>query len=74
MRQIWLDTLVFDPDQLESLVRTHGAERLCMGTDYPFDMGEPDPVGFHAALDDDTRRKILGLNAADLLGLKVQAN
>ncbi|MEP5938237.1 MAG: amidohydrolase family protein [Erythrobacter sp.] len=74
MRQIWLDTLVFDQDQLESLVKTHGAERLCMGTDYPFDMGEPDPVGFHAALDEETQRKILGLNAADLLGLKVQAN
>jgi aminocarboxymuconate-semialdehyde decarboxylase len=72
LRNVWLDTLVFDPDQLDSLVRTHGADRLCMGTDYPFDMAEPDPVGFHAKLDSDDRKRILGLNAAELLGLKAK--
>lgn len=70
LKQIWLDTLVFDQDQLASLVRTHGASKLCLGTDYPFDMAEPDPVGFHANLGDDEKAKILGLNAASLLGLK----
>ncbi|MEP3655539.1 MAG: amidohydrolase family protein [Litorimonas sp.] len=69
LRQIWLDTLVFDQDQLESLVRTHGAEKLCLGTDYPFDMAEPDPVVFHECLSDEDKAKILGLNAAELLGL-----
>lgn len=69
LRKLWLDTLVFDRDQLDSLVRTHGADRLCMGTDYPFDMSEGDPVGFHAHLDEDARARILGLNAATLLGL-----
>lgn len=69
LRQLWLDTLVFDKDQLDSLVRTQGADKLCMGSDYPFDMGEPDPVGFHDRLDLATRKKILGANAADLLGL-----
>ncbi|MEC3947872.1 amidohydrolase family protein [Sphingobium sp. HWE2-09] len=71
LRQVWLDTLVFDPDQLDSLVRTHGADRLCLGSDYPFDMAEPDPVGFHARLADETRAKIMGGNAAALLGLSV---
>lgn len=69
LRQIWLDTLVFDQDQLDSLVRTHGADRLCLGTDYPFDMAEPDPVGFHARLAEADKAKIMGLNAAELLGL-----
>lgn len=72
LRQVWLDTLVFDRDQLDSLVRTHGADRLCLGTDYPFDMAEPDPVGFHAGLEAGAREKIVGLNAADLLGLVVR--
>lgn len=72
LRQVWLDTLVFDRDELDGLVRTHGADRLCLGTDYPFDMAEPDPVGFHNRLDDHARIKILGLNAAALLGLAVR--
>ena len=70
LRKLWLDTLVFDTDQLGSLVRTHGADKLCMGTDYPFDMAEPDPVGFHAGLEEADMEKILGLNAAGLLGLE----
>ncbi|NKI98482.1 amidohydrolase family protein [Novosphingobium sp. SG707] len=69
LRQVWLDTLVFDRDQLDALVRTHGADKLCLGTDYPFDMGEPDPVGFHAHLPDPVKARLLGLNAAQLLGL-----
>lgn len=72
LRKLWLDTLVFDQDELDSLVRTHGADRLCLGTDYPFDMSEPDPVGFHARLDEAAKAKILGLNAAELLGLRME--
>lgn len=71
LRKFWLDTLVFDQDQLDSLVRTHGADKLCMGSDYPFDMSEPNPVGFHARLSEADKAKILGLNAADLLGLTI---
>ena len=69
LREVWRDTLVFDRDQLDSLVRTHGPDRLCLGTDYPFDMGEPDPIGFHEHLPDDVKARLLGLNAAELLGL-----
>ena len=71
LRQIWLDTLVFDQDQLDSLVRTHGADRLCLGSDYPFDMAEADPVAFHKRLTEIEKAKIVGRNAADLLGLEV---
>jgi aminocarboxymuconate-semialdehyde decarboxylase len=73
LRQVWLDTLVFDRAQLDGLVRTHGADRLCMGTDYPFDMAERDPVGSHAGLDEEAKKRILGLNAAELLGLEGRA-
>jgi aminocarboxymuconate-semialdehyde decarboxylase len=73
LRRLWLDTLVFDRQQLDSLVRTHGADRLCLGSDYPFDMSEPDPVGFHAQLGEDDQARILGLNAVGLLGLGVEA-
>lgn len=72
LRQVWLDTLVFEQDQLDFLVKTHGADKLCLGTDYPFDMAEPDPVPFHDRLGDTDKARIMGLNAADLLGLKVE--
>jgi aminocarboxymuconate-semialdehyde decarboxylase len=71
LRKLWFDTLVFDPDELDSLVRTHGADKLCLGTDYPFDMSEPDPIGFHSRLAEEDKARILGLNAADLLRLMV---
>jgi aminocarboxymuconate-semialdehyde decarboxylase len=71
LRQVWLDTLVFDQTELDWLVATHGADKLCLGTDYPFDMAEPDPVGFHDRLPEDVNKAILGSNAAELLGLRV---
>ncbi|MFI4975381.1 MAG: amidohydrolase family protein [Caulobacterales bacterium] len=71
LRRIYFDTLVHDRRQLEFMVKTWGAEHLCMGTDYPFDMGEPDPVGFHDQLSKADRDRILGGTAAELLGLAV---
>jgi aminocarboxymuconate-semialdehyde decarboxylase len=69
LRQLYFDTLVFDKAQLKFLVDTYGADHLCLGTDYPFDMSEPDPVGFHAELSQADREKILGATAARLLRL-----
>lgn len=69
LRQLYFDTLVFDQRQLEFLVKIYGADHLCMGSDYPFDMSEPDPVGFHATLCESDRENILGATAATLLRL-----
>ena len=69
LRMLYFDTLVFDKAQLRFLIETHGADHLCLGTDYPFDMSEPDPIGFHAELPESDRDKILGATAAGLLGL-----
>jgi aminocarboxymuconate-semialdehyde decarboxylase len=47
-----------------------------MGTDYPYDMGEIDPIGFvegSRGLSDEQRRLIFGGNAARLLGIEVPA-
>jgi aminocarboxymuconate-semialdehyde decarboxylase len=67
--QLWFDSLVFDRSQLDYLVATYGSDHICLGSDYPFDMAEPDPVGFVDELPDDVKAKVLGLNAAALLGL-----
>lgn len=43
--QIWLDPITHDPDALRYLVAKVGAGRLVMGTDLPFDMATPAPMG-----------------------------
>jgi aminocarboxymuconate-semialdehyde decarboxylase len=64
--------VVFTPHQLEALVKTYGGDRIVLGTDYPFDMLEYDPIGHVASvesLDDATRAAICGGNAKKLLKL-----
>jgi aminocarboxymuconate-semialdehyde decarboxylase len=66
------DSLTHGGPALNYLVETVGAERVMLGTDYPYDMGDPDPVKSVAALahlSDRERRMILGENAAQLFGL-----
>jgi len=49
-----------------------GADRVLLGSDYPFDMGDPDPVGCIEAcgmLDAAQRAALAGGNAAALFGL-----
>lgn len=45
LTRLYYDTCLFRPDHIETLVRLVGAERVMLGSDYPFDMGDPDPVG-----------------------------
>ena len=72
LKDIWFDTVVYEPAILRHLIDTVGASQLVVGTDYPYDMGAYD---VHELLDtvpgitDDERRRILGGNAARLLGL-----
>ena len=72
MKQLYFDTVVFEPDQLEFLIRKYGAGHILLGTDYPYDMGEEDPVGLIArvpGLSDDDRNAVGGGNAARLLNI-----
>jgi aminocarboxymuconate-semialdehyde decarboxylase len=69
---VFFDTVVFTPLQLEMLVRTFGLDRVLMGTDFPFDMLEADPIGHVASvdmLDDSARAAIEGGTAKKLLDL-----
>jgi aminocarboxymuconate-semialdehyde decarboxylase len=71
-RNVYFDTVVFTPLQLETLVKTFGADHVLMGTDYPFDMMEYDPIGHIASVesfDETTRAKLAGGNLKALVGL-----
>jgi aminocarboxymuconate-semialdehyde decarboxylase len=71
LKKVYFDTVVFTALQLEALVKTFGADHVVLGTDYPFDMADFDPIehvvstGFDAA----TTSAIAGDNAKKLLGL-----
>jgi aminocarboxymuconate-semialdehyde decarboxylase len=71
LRRVHFDTMVFDPGLLAHLVEFAGAERVLLGTDYPFDMGEDDPLGLidDAGLPGDDVARIRGGNALGLFGL-----
>jgi aminocarboxymuconate-semialdehyde decarboxylase len=71
LKRIYVDTIVFTPHQLRGLVETFGADHVLLGTDYPFDMADYDPVGHvvDAGLDAKTVEALCGGNAKRLLGL-----
>jgi aminocarboxymuconate-semialdehyde decarboxylase len=76
LRRLYVDTVVFAPSLLATLIATMGADRVLLGTDYPYDMGEDDPVGLVQAVEGLTpsdRSLILGGNAARLLGMTVES-
>ena len=72
VKKLYFDTIVFTEHQLRYLIETWGAEHIVMGTDYPYDMAETDPVGHVNSvkgLSEADRARVLGGNAAELLGI-----
>jgi aminocarboxymuconate-semialdehyde decarboxylase len=69
--RFYFDTITHDPALLAALVEAVGAERVLLGSDYPFDMADPDPVGTvrAAALGPLAQAAVLWGNAARLLDL-----
>ena len=43
LKRFYFDTLTHDPQALRYLLELVGAERLVLGTDAPFDMGDENP-------------------------------
>lgn len=46
LAKMWFDTVVHDARALRALVEVAGEDRVVLGSDFPFDMGLDDPVGF----------------------------
>ncbi len=71
LKQFYFDTITHDTVVLKSLVKLVGADHVLLGSDYPFDMGNADPVYLVRAtgFDAESESKILGANAARLLNL-----
>lgn len=72
LRCVYFDTVVFTPHQLDALIKTFGPDQLLMGTDYPYDMADSDPIGHLRSLeglDESVVEAIAGGNARALFGL-----
>ena len=69
--RFWVDSLVHDPDMLRHLVALFGSDRIALGSDYPFPLGESPPGELidSLVLEADLRAKLLHGNALEWLGL-----
>lgn len=69
--RFWIDALVHDPAVLRLVVDQMGADRVAMGTDYPFPLGELEPGRLIHSMpyDEATKRALLGGAALQWLDL-----
>lgn len=69
LRDLYFDTVCFEPDYLRFAAGIVPAEHLLLGSDAPFPLGEPDPVNFvRRALTADDAELALSKNFSRLIG------
>ncbi len=70
--KFWIDSLVHDPNALEYIVKVMGDNNICLGSDYPFPLGEQQPgklireMNFEPTL----KEKLLYKNALQWLNIR----
>lgn len=71
--KFWIDSLVHDPKALEFIVEVVGPDKICMGSDYPFPLGEHHPGKLIEGMENFTpglRNRLLFENALQWLGME----
>jgi aminocarboxymuconate-semialdehyde decarboxylase len=71
-KNFYFDIITHNPDALRYLIRIAGSDHVLLGSDYPYDMGDPNPVQTVSELSGikaGDRQKILRENAIALFGL-----
>jgi aminocarboxymuconate-semialdehyde decarboxylase len=72
---LYYDTITFSPATLRYLIDLVGADRLMLGSDYPFEMGDPDPVGTVMTVVDAAHQPaVLGETAMHLCGSAISGS
>lgn len=69
--KFWLDSLVHSPQMLDYVVNLMGVDKIALGTDYPFPLGELQPGQLINSMDWSAQKKeqVLSGSALDWLGL-----
>lgn len=72
LRRFYYDTIVYSPEALRFLVDRVGSDRVVLGSDYPFPMGDPHPSQTvrEAGFDDGVVHAILRENVVRALGAR----
>jgi len=74
--RFYVDTIVHDPDTLIFIMKLFGDDKIALGTDYPFVLGEKIPGAMIESMKElgrEAKEKILFRNACDFLGIKEHA-
>jgi aminocarboxymuconate-semialdehyde decarboxylase len=73
LKRLYFDTITHSPMALEYLVENFGADHVLLGSDYPYDMGEPEPVqSLRAArIDAEQSKQVSAGNACKLLRIGI---
>ncbi|MGE3180387.1 MAG: amidohydrolase family protein [Phycisphaerae bacterium] len=70
--RFFVDSLVHDAKMMHMLLDLFGEQRICLGTDYPFPLGELEPGKLVETMDelsDEVKRAILAGAAREFLGI-----
>jgi predicted TIM-barrel fold metal-dependent hydrolase len=72
LKQIYFDSLIFEPEAIRHLVAQVGASQVVLGSDYPYvwELHPVDPIMATASLSDDQKADILGRTAARLFNVQ----
>jgi aminocarboxymuconate-semialdehyde decarboxylase len=73
VKLLYFDTITHSQMALEYLVENFGAEHVMLGSDYPYDMGDPEPVASlrAARVDAVQMNQIACANACKLFGIDI---
>ena len=73
VKLLYFDTITHSPMALEYLITNFGAEHVLLGSDYPYDMGDPEPVGSLAAtrIERAQMMEVAGANACKLFRIGI---
>jgi aminocarboxymuconate-semialdehyde decarboxylase len=71
--RFYIDSLVHDADVMRLLVKLFGSERIALGSDYPFPLGEARPgelIESMSELSADDKARMLAGTAREFLGTR----
>jgi aminocarboxymuconate-semialdehyde decarboxylase len=73
VKLLYFDTITHSQMALEYLIENFGAEHVLLGSDYPYDMGDPEPVASlrAARVGPERIEQIAHANACKLLGIGI---